>query len=58
MRPEERMERVSDDAGRALARAARVLTLRSRREATGLFAGNYVSAFRGGGLEFVFRQRI
>jgi uncharacterized protein (DUF58 family) len=26
--------------------------IRSRREATGLFAGNYVSAFRGGGLEF------
>lgn len=35
-----------------LARAARVLTLRSRREASGLFAGNYASAFRGGGLEF------
>ena len=35
-----------------LARAARLLTVRSRREATGLFAGNYVSAFRGGGLEF------
>jgi uncharacterized protein (DUF58 family) len=26
--------------------------LRSRGEATGLFAGNYASAFRGGGLEF------
>ena len=36
----------------ALARAARLLVVRSRREATGLFAGNYVSAFRGGGLEF------
>ncbi len=35
-----------------LARAARLLAVRSRREATGLFAGNYVSAFRGGGLEF------
>ncbi|MDH3211775.1 MAG: DUF58 domain-containing protein [Myxococcales bacterium] len=35
-----------------LARAARLLLLRSRCEATGLFAGNYTSAFRGGGLEF------
>jgi uncharacterized protein (DUF58 family) len=35
-----------------LLRAARVLTLRSRLEATGLFAGNYRSAFRGGGLEY------
>jgi uncharacterized protein (DUF58 family) len=35
-----------------LLRAARVLVLRSRREATGLFAGNYRSAFRGGGLEY------
>ena len=35
-----------------LARAARLLVVRSRREATGLFSGNYVSAFRGGGLEF------
>jgi len=35
-----------------LARAARVLVLRSRLEATGLFAGNYRSAFRGGGLEY------
>ena len=35
-----------------LARAARLLVVRSRREATGLFAGNYVSAFRGSGLEF------
>jgi len=35
-----------------LARAARLLVLRSRREATGLFAGNYRSAFRGGGLEY------
>ena len=35
-----------------LARAARLLALRSRLEATGLFAGNYRSAFRGGGLEY------
>ena len=35
-----------------LDRAARLVALRSRREATGLFAGNYVSAFRGNGLEF------
>ena len=35
-----------------LARAARLLAVRSRREATGLFAGNYASAIRGGGLEF------
>jgi uncharacterized protein (DUF58 family) len=39
-----------------LARAARLLVLRSRREATGLFAGNYRSAFRGGGLEFEFSR--
>jgi uncharacterized protein (DUF58 family) len=37
---------------RDLSRAARLLVVRSRREATGLFAGNYASAFRGGGLEF------
>ena len=35
-----------------LARAARLLVVRSRREATGLFAGNYASALRGSGLEF------
>jgi uncharacterized protein (DUF58 family) len=35
-----------------LARAARLLLVRSRREAGGLFAGNYASAFRGSGLEF------
>ena len=35
-----------------LSRATRLLLVRSRREATGLFAGNYTSAFRGGGLEF------
>jgi uncharacterized protein (DUF58 family) len=34
------------------ARAARLLVLRSRFEAVGLFAGNYRSAFRGGGLEY------
>ena len=38
--------------GGDLARAARLLVVRSRREATGLFAGSYASAFRGGGLEF------
>ncbi|MCZ6463148.1 MAG: DUF58 domain-containing protein [Proteobacteria bacterium] len=35
-----------------LARAARILAIRVRREATGLFAGGYASAFRGGGMEF------
>ncbi len=35
-----------------LARATRLLAVRSRREASGLFAGNYASAFRGSGLEF------
>jgi uncharacterized protein (DUF58 family) len=38
--------------GGELQRAARILVLRSRREATGPFAGDYASAFRGGGLEF------
>lgn len=33
-------------------RAARLLELRSRRQATGLFAGHYASAFRGGGMVF------
>jgi uncharacterized protein (DUF58 family) len=41
-----------DVTSRDLDRAARRLAVRSRREATGLFAGNYASAFRGGGLEF------
>jgi uncharacterized protein (DUF58 family) len=41
-----------DVTSRDLARAARLLAVRSRRAATGLFAGNYASAFRGGGLEF------
>jgi len=39
-------------SSRDLARAARLLRVRSLHEATGLFAGNYASAFRGGGLEF------
>jgi uncharacterized protein (DUF58 family) len=38
--------------GEELLRAARILAVRSRRESTGLFSGNYASAFRGGGLEF------
>lgn len=38
--------------GAELARAARLLEVRTRREATGLFAGAYASAFRGGGMEF------
>ena len=41
-----------DVAAEELARAARLLAVRGRREATGLFAGNYASAFRGGGIEF------
>ena len=41
-----------DVAAEELSRAARVLAVRGRREATGLFAGNYASAFRGGGIEF------
>jgi uncharacterized protein (DUF58 family) len=43
-----RIEISSED----LARAAQLLLVRSLREATGLFAGNFVSAFRGSGLEF------
>jgi uncharacterized protein (DUF58 family) len=35
-----------------LARAARILAVRSRREATGLLAGSYATAFRGSGVEF------
>ena len=35
-----------------LARAARALQLRSRREVAGALAGGYRSAFRGGGIEF------
>jgi uncharacterized protein (DUF58 family) len=41
-----------DVKSKDLARAARLLSVRSLGEATGLFAGNYASAFRGGGLEF------
>ena len=41
-----------DVAAEELSRAARLLAVRGRREATGLFAGNYASAFRGGGIEF------
>jgi uncharacterized protein (DUF58 family) len=44
-------ERVEVGAGE-LSRAARLLAVRGRREATGIFAGNYASAFRGGGIEF------
>jgi uncharacterized protein (DUF58 family) len=35
-----------------LDRAARILAVRSRREASGIFAGSYATAFRGGGMEF------
>ncbi len=42
----------TDVSSADLSRATRLLLVRSRREATGLFAGNYTSAFRGGGLEF------
>ncbi len=41
-----------DVAPAELARAARILAVRTRREATGSFAGSYASAFRGGGMEF------
>ncbi len=54
-RPEASPARATGDAGdiaRDLARAARILAVRSQREATGLFAGGYLSAFRGGGIEF------
>src|SRR5690606_30434130 len=36
----------------AVARAARLLWVRSRREATSWLVGGYASAFRGGGIEF------
>lgn len=43
----------TSDVSRAdLARAARVLAIRSRREVRGMFSGAYASAFRGGGMEF------
>ena len=51
MRESPRIE-ADDVTSKDLDRAARRLAVRSRREATGLFAGNYASAFRGGGLEF------
>ncbi len=35
-----------------VARAARALEIRCRREASGLFTGQYASAFRGRGMEF------
>jgi uncharacterized protein (DUF58 family) len=41
-----------EPAAAELARAARVLQVRSRREVTGAFVGGYQSAFRGGGIEF------
>jgi uncharacterized protein (DUF58 family) len=39
-------------AAEDLARAARLLAVRTRRAAASLFAGGYASAFRGGGIEF------
>jgi len=35
-----------------IARAARILAVRSRREAAGVLVGDWRSAFRGGGIEF------
>jgi uncharacterized protein (DUF58 family) len=35
-----------------IARAARILAVRSRREAAGVLVGRWTSAFRGGGVEF------
>jgi uncharacterized protein (DUF58 family) len=42
----------SDPELAELARAARLLAARARREAVGAFAGAWASAFRGGGIEF------
>jgi uncharacterized protein (DUF58 family) len=43
----------SPDSSRTeIARAARLLWVRSRRQAASLIAGGYASAFRGGGIEF------
>lgn len=42
----------ADLSAAEITRAARILAVRTRREASGSFAGSYVSAFRGGGLEF------
>ena len=41
-----------DVSARELERAARILVIRSRREASSAFTGGYTTAFRGGGLEF------
>jgi uncharacterized protein (DUF58 family) len=38
--------------GSEIERAARLLAVRGRRQAAGAFAGEYRSAFRGGGVEF------
>lgn len=43
---------ISAPTAAELARAARQLTLRSRRETTNVVGGAYTSAFRGGGTEF------
>jgi len=53
-RPERGPGLPGDDApaARDLARAARILSVRTRREVAGAFAGSYTSAFRGGGIEF------
>ena len=42
----------SSPAAADLSRAARLLAVRSRREATSSFSGSYASAFRGRGIEF------
>lgn len=49
-----RRRRTDDAAPREVdwLRAARILELRSRREASGAFTGLYASAFRGGGMVF------
>jgi uncharacterized protein (DUF58 family) len=44
--------RLGPAAPAAVARAARILWVRSRREATSWLVGGYRSAFRGGGVEF------
>jgi len=44
--------RLGPSAPAAVARAARILWIRSRREATSWLVGGYRSAFRGGGVEF------
>ncbi len=44
--------RLGPAAPAAVARAARILWIRSRREATSWLVGGYRSAFRGGGVEF------